>query len=130
MDKFKANPYNPSNKLILSEDIINIMEKLNINDFKINNLSLYQTAFVHKSYCPMVDYEEFTNDNNDLPLQETSYETMEFLGDSILSSSVSSYLYSRFHEIHGENEGLLTKLRTRIVCGENLAKLSSDLKLN
>ena len=58
MDKFKANPYNPSNKLILSEDIINIMKKLNINDFKINNLSLYQTAFVHKSYCPMVDYEE------------------------------------------------------------------------
>ena len=46
MDKFKANPYNPSNKLILSDDIINIMKTLNINDFKINNLSLYQTAFV------------------------------------------------------------------------------------
>ena len=89
MDKFKANPYNPSNKLILSDDIINIMKTLNINDFKINNLSLYQTAFVHKSYCPMVDYKDFTNDNNNLPLQNTSYETMEFLGDSILSSSVS-----------------------------------------
>ena len=130
MDKFKANPYNPSNKLILSNDIINIMKNLNINDFKINNLSLYQTAFVHKSYCPMVDYEEFTNDNKDLPLQNTSYETMEFLGDSILSSTVSSYLYKRFYEIHGENEGFLTKIRTRIVCGENLAKLSSDLKFN
>ena len=130
MDKFKANPYNPNNKLIQSNDIINIMKTLNINDFSINNLSLYQTAFVHKSYCPMFDYEEFINDNNDLPLQNTSYETMEFLGDSILSSTVSSYLYERFYEIHGENEGFLTKLRTRIVCGENLAKLSAELNLN
>ena len=68
----------------------------------------------------MVDYEEFTNDNNDLPLQKISYETMEFLGDSILSSSVSSYLYQRFYEIHDQNEGFLTKIRMRIVCGEAL----------
>ena len=93
MDKFKENPYNSKNKLILDTDIINIMKTLNINDFKINNIYLYQTAFIHKSYCKMNSYEEFTNDNNDLPLQDKSYETMEFLGDSILSSSVSSYLY-------------------------------------
>lgn len=130
MEKFKANPYNPSNKLISKEDIINIMRMLNINDFTINNLSLYQTAFIHKSYCPMNDYEEFSNDNNDLPLQEISYETMEFLGDSILSSSVSSYLYDRFYKIHNQNEGFLTKIRTRIVCGENLTKLSHKLGFN
>ena len=130
MEKFKANPFNPSNKLIQSNDIINIMKKLNINDLKINNLSLYQTAFVHKSYCHMVDYEEYTNDNNNLKLQDTSYETMEFLGDSILSSSISSYLYKRYYEIYGMDEGFLTKLRTRIVCGDNLAKLSSELKFN
>ena len=105
MEKFKANPYNSSNKLISEKEIINIMQSLNINDFKINNLSFYQTAFIHKSYCNMVDYEEFTNENNDLPLQEISYETMEFLGDSILSSSISSYLYQRPYEIHDQNEG-------------------------
>ena len=48
-NKFKANPYNSNNKLILEEDIINIFHKLNINDFKTNNIKLYQTAFVHKS---------------------------------------------------------------------------------
>ena len=48
------------------------------------------------------------------------HETMEFLGDSVLSSVVTNYLYKRFKCIHGENEGFLTKLRTRIVCGENL----------
>ena len=45
--KFKADPYNGSNKLIQSSDIINIMKLLNINDFKINNLKLFQTAFIH-----------------------------------------------------------------------------------
>ena len=34
----KTNPYNKNNKLITENDIINIMETLNINDFKINNI--------------------------------------------------------------------------------------------
>ena len=130
MDKFKSNPYNSSNKLVSENDILNIMKTLNIKDFKINNLSLYQISFIHKSYCHMTDYEEYENIKNDLPLQENSYETMEFLGDSILSSSISSYLYERFYKIYGENEGFLTKIRTRIVCGENLAKLSNELNFN
>ena len=75
----------------------------------------------------MIDYSDFKNNNNNyLPLQQESYETMEFLGDSVLSSVVTNYLYKRFKCIHGENEGFLTKLRTRIVCGENLAKLSKN----
>ena len=130
MEKFKSNPYNSSNKLVSENDILNIMKTLNIKDFKINNLSLYQISFIHKSYCHMADYEEYENIKNDLPLQEKSYETMEFLGDSILSSCISSYLYERFYKIYGENEGFLTKIRTRIVCGENLAKLSNELNFN
>ena len=31
--KFKANPYNSNNSLISIDDITNIMETLNINDF-------------------------------------------------------------------------------------------------
>ena len=56
-DKFKSNPYNSLNKLISKNDITNILENININDFKLNNIQLYQTAFVHKSYCYMKDYE-------------------------------------------------------------------------
>ena len=52
---------------------------------------------------------------------------MEFLGDSILGSIVSSYIYRRFHEIYNENEGFLTKLKIRLVCGENLSVLSREL---
>jgi len=32
----KVNPYNQNNKLVTENDIINIMETLNINDFKIS----------------------------------------------------------------------------------------------
>ena len=78
----------------------------------------------------MADYEEYENIKNDLPLQKDSYETMEFLGDSILGSIVSSYLYERFYKIYNQNEGFLTYLKNRIVCGESLAHLSNRLGFN
>ena len=129
-NKFKSNPYNFNNKLIRSDDIINIMKLIKIDDFKINNIEHYTLAFIHKSYLKLSDYEEYEYPGKGcLELQDKSYETMEFLGDSILGSIVSSYIYNRFHLIHNENEGFLTKLKIRIVCGENLAKLSKNLKL-
>ena len=77
------------------------------------NLKLYQKSFIHKSYCKLKDYNEFKYPgDNYLPLQEESYETIEFLGDSILGSVVSSYIYRRFHMIYGETEGFLTKLNS------------------
>lgn len=127
----KVNPYNKSNKLIRENDIINIMETFNINDFKINNILLYQRSFIHKSYCiDLYKDTDFKNIDNSLSLQEISYETMEFLGDSILGSVVSSYLYERFYKIYNQNEGFLTYLKNRIVCGECLAHLSNKLNFN
>ena len=129
--KFKANPYNSNNSLISLNDITNIMETLNINDFSTSNLKLYQTAFIHKSYCKLKDYEEYKYPGKGyLPLQEKSYETIDFLGDAILGSVVSSYIYQRFHIIYGENEGFLTKLKIRIVCGENLSDVSKKMGLS
>lgn len=129
--KFKANPYNLNNRLITLNDITNIMKTLNINDFSTNNLKLYQKSFIHKSYCNMKDYEEFKYPGGEyLPLQDESYETIEFLGDSILGSVVSSYIFKRFHLIYGENEGFLTKLKIRLVCGENLSDVSKKMNLS
>ena len=127
----KTNPYNLNNKLITQTDIVNIMETLNINDFKVNNILLYKTSFIHKSYCKeLYEDTEFNNIDASLDLQETSYETMEFLGDSILGSIVSNYLYERFYLIYAQNEGFLTYLKNRIVCGESLAVLSKKLGLH
>tara|TARA_B100000686_G_scaffold234562_1_gene242307 strand:+ start:1501 stop:2310 length:810 start_codon:yes stop_codon:yes gene_type:complete len=126
--KFKANPYNFNNVLISEKQIINIMRSLNINDFKLTNLDSYRTAFIHKSYCKLKDYEGYDYPGEGcIPLQDISYETMEFLGDAILGGVVSSYLYERFYKIHQQNEGFLTKLKIRIICGENLCQLSKHL---
>lgn len=128
--KFSANPYNNRNFLIKETDVINIMKLFGIHDFKPKDIKLYQTAFIHKSYIPMKDYEEYTNEDNSLPLQTESYEKMEFLGDSILGYIVCKYIYQRYTLIYNQNEGFLTKLKNRLVCGETLAKLSKSVNFD
>ena len=128
--KFKSNPYNPNNFLIPSTDIMNIMKQHNNHDFKITNLERYQTAFIHKSYCTMKDYEEYQNKNQDLELFTESYEKMEFLGDALLNTIISQYLYERYVDYHDIDEGFMTKLKIRFVCGEQLAFLANKLQFN
>jgi len=128
--KFKANPYNFNNILISKDDIINIMKSLNIDNFNLINLDLYQRAFIHKSYCKMKDYEEYQKPDNCLELFNVSYETLEFIGDSFLGNIISHYLYQRYFIKHNKDEGFLTKLKVRFVCGEQLANLSNKLNVN
>ena len=125
--RFKADPYNPSNKLISTQDVIHIMEKVNMNNFKPNKISFYQEAFIHKSYNFLTDYKEYTKPDNCLELQTKSYETLEFLGDSLLGCMTAEYLYKRFE---GEDEGFMTKIKTRIVNGEQLYYLATQLGMN
>ena len=127
--KFKANPYNSKNKLITRENILSIMKSLRIHDMTITNLDLYQRAFIHKSYCEMKDYEEYSRPDDCLDLFKISYETLEFIGDSFLGNIIANYLYKRYFISHKEEEGFLTKLKIRFVCGEQLAYLSAQLGL-
>ena len=126
-DKFKSDPYNPKNIFLNVDDVNNIMKSLNINNFKCNNLSLYQTAFVHKSYTELKDYKEYDKPDGVMELQKLSYETLEFIGDAFLGNIIANYLYKRYFYNHGEDEGFLTKLKIRFVCGEQLAYLSKCL---
>jgi len=128
-NKFKSDPYNPKNKLITADDILNIMKSLNIQDLTISNLDLYQRAFIHKSYCEMKDYEEYDKPKNCLELFKISYETLEFIGDSFLGNIIANYLYNRYFLGYQQDEGFLTKLKIRFVCGEQLAFLSEKLNL-
>ena len=52
------------------------------------------------------------------------YERLEFLGDSVLSFSVSAELYRRFPEL---TEGELTRLRASLVRQETLARVARRL---
>jgi len=81
---------------------------------KINDLSLYQKAFTHKS--ALKQYEHL----------EHSYETLEFIGDSVLGFVVTKWLFDRYES---QQEGFLTKARTKLVRGETLADIARKLQL-
>ena len=79
-------------------------------NYKFKDKDLLKLALTHKS---------FDNKSNN--------ERLEYLGDSILNSSISKYLYLKFPN---QREGLLTRMRSFIVKGETLTKKANELKLN
>ena len=82
---------------------------------KIKNLSLYQKAFTHKS--ALKEHENLTE----------SFETLEFMGDSVLGFIITKFLFDRYEE---KQEGFLTKARTKLVRSETLAAIAVKLGLN
>ena len=121
-------PYNNKNVLLMQDDLHDILKKNGLVHVKFNNINLYRNAFVHKSYCTMKNADFNTGNvkcpDDCLPLQEMSYERLEFLGDSILGMVVASYLYERFPD---QSEGFLSKLRTKLVNGKMLGFLSDKI---
>lgn len=53
-------------------------------------------------------------------------ERLEFLGDSVLSIVVSSYLFEKYKN---KQEGDLTKIRAAVVCEKALAKFATQIEL-
>ena len=81
---------------------------------KVNDLSLYQKAFTHKSAMKKYTLTE-------------SFETLEFIGDSVLGFVITKYLFDTYK---GQDEGFLTKARTKLVRGETLAKIATHVRLD
>jgi ribonuclease-3 len=87
----------------------------NLVGTKISNLDLYHRAFIHKSAL-----------KEDETLQG-SFETLEFIGDSVLGFVITKFLYDKYEN---KQEGFLTKARTKLVRGETLASIASKLELH
>jgi len=122
-------PYNSKNTIIDMNSLCEILSKYGVH-MKPKNINTYRTAMIHKSYCTRKN-ENILNGNDFcpsdcIPLQEVSNERLEFLGDSVLNLVVASYLYDRYET---ENEGFLTKMRTKLVNGGMLASLASIAEL-
>lgn len=92
-----------------------MIDKVRIEEIvgaKVKNISLYQCAFTHKSALKQYN----TN---------TSYEILEFLGDSVLGFVITKFLYDQYNGC--EHEGFLTRARTKLVRGKTLADISHKL---
>ena len=123
-------PYNNMNILIEEEEVNKILRDYGIS-FKCYNVDIYRKAFVHKSYITRKNDNFVTGNKNCpedcLPLQEQSYERFEYLGDSVLSTTVANYLYQRYPD---QNEGFLTKMRSKLVNGHMLGDLCRKVGLS
>lgn len=127
------NPFNNKNKLITKNDIQNILKKYGIFQ-NINNLGIYQEAFIHESYSEPHVFKILERDNLTLQkkldgvvgLQKKSYERLEYLGDAIIETIISNYLFERYPE---EDESFLSRMRISLVKGMNLAHLSRVIGL-
>lgn len=133
---------NEANILITSEYIEGLLKKYGGINHKVKNLSNFQMALSHVSYVLKDEshyktrtaktktktiLEPIKDPSKAIPLQEKSYERLEFLGDCVIHNILGKYLYIRYEN---EQEGFLTKLRTKIENSDTLAMLSSIIGLS
>ena len=80
-----------------------------------NDIRLYRMAMTHSSASSSGSKKLGCN------------ERLEFLGDAVLSSIISDYLYTNFVK---EREGFLSKSRSNLVCRETLNELALEIGID
>jgi ribonuclease III len=81
--------------------------------YRPTNLEYFRQALTHKSY---------SNVSNDY-----SNERLEFLGDAILDAVMADFL---FHKFPGEDEGYLTKVKSKLVSRKTLSELGEAMDIS
>lgn len=120
---------NINNKLITKEIIEDIINRYTGNTkVSINNIKKFQKAFIHKSFCNVVDSDNSDTDNyctiNYNSTLVASNERLEFLGDKVIDLITTEFLFDNYPD---KDEGFLTKLKSRLVKKESLSYLGEQL---
>jgi ribonuclease III len=123
------NPWNLANRRIPDAEILRILRAYGIKDRPLR-WDLFRQACVHSSY---VDREELPalqagqeviiapRPPECMPLCKADNEQIEFVGDSLLGCVIALYLQERYPD---QDEGFLTRLRTRLVNNKQLGELA------
>lgn len=88
------------------------LEFARANNLKVHDIKLLATALIHPSYAQESGGWE-------------SNQRLEFLGDAVLNLVVAKYLYLNFP---GKPEGILTKIRAKVVCEQYLVNVARALR--
>ena len=80
-----------------------------------HNIELYKLALIHKSASQSIGGHHINN------------ERLEFLGDAVIESVTSDYLYIEFPD---QNEGFMTQLRAKIVSRQSLNDIARKIGLD
>ncbi|MDD2216996.1 MAG: ribonuclease III [Eubacteriales bacterium] len=86
-----------------------------ISGHKFKDAALLNKALTHSSYIKVSKSNDILNN-----------ERLEFLGDAFFDAIVSEELYKRLENVE---EGVLTKIRAKIVCERSLASLGMSLNV-
>jgi ribonuclease-3 len=106
-----------SKKIVLSDADQDFYDRLkNSFGLKPRNIDLYKIAVIHRSASSIVSNGKKVNN-----------ERLEYLGDSILDAIVADYLFTKFPD---QNEGFLTKMRSRIVSRYSLNNIALAIELD
>ena len=81
---------------------------------KIKDIEIYRRAFTHKSALKQYSFE-------------SSNETLEFMGDSVLGFVITKFLFDKYEK---NQEGFLTRARTKLVRGKTLSTIAEKLNLD
>ena len=94
-------------------DTVKDFEK--IINYKFKDIHILEKSLTHSSYS-----------NEDKAYNKVNNERLEFLGDAVLSISVSRFIFDKFPDYP---EGDLTKLRAQVVCEDTLSLVAGNLNL-
>ena len=128
-------PYNTANRFFTEKDIHKILHKHGLPHYRVSNPRVFQTAMIHTTYVRRTEYTTPDGQTTQLapcppgvmPLQDESYECLEFEGDSVLGVCVATYLRKKYPE---KKQGFLTDARKTLVNNECIGQLSKKIGLD
>jgi len=127
------NPYNSLNVKITLSEVQSILSKYGLPT-TIDNIALYERAFVHRSYTKRPNFENIQQNitiverpPDCMPLSSKSNERLEFLGDGVLECVTKYLLYRRFPKA---DEGFMTEKKIAIVKNEAIGKIALEMGLH
>lgn len=101
------------NDEVLPED--RVKKWLKIIGVNTNRVKIYIQSLTHRSLARQINIKSRGN------------EQLEFLGDSILSFIITSYIYKNYEYF---NEGKMAKIRSVLVSRKTLAELAGEIKID
>jgi ribonuclease-3 len=128
-DKKTLLIYNPLNKLLTNDDIVNVFQLVGMQ-YQVKTLKYFQTALTHISYMDISNNPEFEIDLSERdispPLQRQHNDSIEFTGDKIVGAIIGVYISDRYPK---KDAGFLTKLHARLVKTQMFAQFATYLGL-
>jgi len=123
--------YNPHNVLITKKNVLEILKKYNVNIDNKNKFDIktFHEATTHQSYVSRgkknIDCDEEVMKIS-VPLQNKHNGRLKFLGNSMIHFIIGECLFFKYIN---EDEGFLTKVRSRIENADTIFLLSNTTSI-